>query len=343
MLKRIFNGLARHLGRKELSSRSFRCMGGVATVALGASCSRHIESVTAKVRALLERLESELSTRRFDSFISLLAKNAGVAPIPLSQDAYRVLSLAKQFDDLSGGASDVTVAPLVNLWGFGRTEGRGEIPSDEAIRELLPLVDHRRIKLEGLTAFLPEKGMAVDLGGIAKGYAVDRAFELCREAGMEDFLVDLSGNLRVCGVPRRRESWEIGVRDPLDRDRIVGGVTLQGGMALASSGNYERFIEVACQRYSHVIDPRTGFPAQGTTGVTVLAKDATTADGLSTSFLVEGLKGAKRLLAESPSVDVLIVPDRYPPEFWMTPGFARVLALLPDFSKAARILLLTSA
>ena len=342
MLKWILSGLARRFERKELPTRSFRSMGGVATVTTGASCSQHIEAITAKVRTLLEHLESELSAHRSDSFVSLLAKNAGVAAIPVSEDTYRVIGLSRQFDDLSDGASDVTVAPLMKLWGFGRTSGRGEIPSDKAIRELLPLVDHRRIILKNQTAFLPVQGMAVDLGGIAKGYAVDRAFDLCRQAGVEDFIVDLSGNLRVSGRPHWGESWEIGVRNPFNRFGIIGRVTLPSGMAVASSGSYERFIEVACQRYSHVINPRTGFPTEGTAGVTVLAKDATTADGLSTSFFVDGLRGAKGLLRKLPSVDVLIIPDKYPAEFWLTAGFEKVFDPVPEYSKAGRHLYSTS-
>jgi thiamine biosynthesis lipoprotein len=338
MLKRIFSSVARFLVRNELPSRSFRSMGGLATVTVGAACSQHIESATTKVHALFERLEGELSTHRSDSFISLLAENAGVAPLPVSEDTYRVLGLSQQFDEMSDGASDVTVAPLVNLWNFSGASGRSEIPSHEAIRELMPLVDHRRMILKNRTAFLPEKGMAVDLGGIAKGYAVDRAFDLCREAAVGDFLVDLSGNLRVSGCPGWGRSWEIGVRNPFDRSGIIGRVTLQGRRALASSGSYERFIEVACQRYSHVINPRTGYPVTGTAGVTILANDATTADGLSTSFFVVGLQGAKRLLQKSLSADVLIVPDKYPPELWLTPGFVKVFTPIPEFSKAVRIL-----
>jgi len=191
--------------------------------------------------------------------------------------------------------------------------GRSEIPSEQAIRETLPLVDYRRLILKDGTAYLPVNGMAVDLGGIAKGYAVDRAFDLCRREGLEDFIVDLSGNLQVAGVPHREESWKIGVRDPFDRSSTLGRIAMQSGTAVASSGSYERFVVIACRRYSHVIDPRSGYPVEGTAGVTVLAQNATTADGLSTSFFVRGLAGAKELLERCAPAEVLIVPDRYPP------------------------------
>jgi thiamine biosynthesis lipoprotein len=313
-------------------------MGGVATVTVGSAYSDRIEPVTAQVRGILEGLEREMSTYRSDSDVSLLADKAGVAPIAVSDDTYRVLSLAQRLGALSEGAFDITVAPLVRLWGFGTTPASAGFPLEETIREQLKLVNYRRLVLDGRTAFLPVKGMAVDLGGIAKGYAVDRAVDFCRSAGVKDFLIDLSGNIRVSGRPHWGEDWQIGIRDPFHRSRIMGKVTLQSGMALATSGNYERFVEIAGQRYCHIIDPRTGYPATGTAAVTILSADATTADALSTAFFVVGLKGADKLLQRTPSVDVLIVPDKYPIEIWVTPGFAKAFVPIPELSKAVRVL-----
>jgi thiamine biosynthesis lipoprotein len=322
--------------RSELPSRSFRSMGGLAAVTLGDAYSERIEPVTEQIRSIFERLEGELSTYRPDSAISLLAEKAGVAPIAFSDHAYQVLRAGQQFGELSEGAFDITAAPLLRLWGFGRTSAATDLPSQTDIQEQLRLVDYRRLVLREGTAFLPLKGMAVDLGGIAKGYAVDRAFEFCRSAGIKDFLIDLSGHIRVCGQPQWRMHWQIGVRHPFDRSRILGKITLRSGMALTTSGNYERFVEIGQQRYAHIINPRTGYPVTGTAGVTVLADDDTTADGLSTPFFVVGLKGAGQLLQKTPSVEVLIVPDKYPTEIWLTPGFRKVFVPIPQLSQAVR-------
>ena len=330
------SSVACFLLRIDLPSRSFPSMGGRATVTLGAAYSKRIESVTVQVRTIFERFERELSTYRPDSTISRLSEKAGVGPITVSDDVYRVLSLGQHYGELSEGAFDITVTPLVRLWGFGRTPARDDLPSEAAVQEQLRLVDYHRLVLKDQTAFLPAKGMAVDLGGIAKGYAVDRAFEFCRSAGIEDFLIDLSGHIRGYGKPHWGETWQIGVRDPFDRSRILGKVTLRSGMALATSGNYERFVELSGQRYAHIINPRTGYPVTGTAGVTILADDDTTADGLSTSYFVVGLKGAGNLLQKAPSVEVLIVPDKYPIEIWLTPGFSRVFVPIPELSKAVR-------
>jgi thiamine biosynthesis lipoprotein len=180
--------------------------------------------------------------------------------------------------------------------------------------------------------------MALDLGAIAKGYAVDLAFGSCRSVGLEDFLIDLSGNIRGSGRPQWGKSWQIGVRDPFDRSSIIGKIALRSGMALATSGDYERFVEISGQRFSHIINPKTGFPVTGTAGVTILCGDATTADGLSTSFFVAGLKGSGKLLQKPQSAEVLIVPDKYPIEIWLTKGFAEVFVPIPELANRVRIL-----
>jgi thiamine biosynthesis lipoprotein len=331
-------GLINWSRKRELASRSFRSMGGLAAVTLGASSSGRVEPITEQIRTLFEQLEKELSAYRPDNAISHLAEKANVSPVAVSDDAFRVLGLGKHFGELSDGAFDITMAPLATLWGFGRTSEPVALPSEAAIQEQLKLVDYRRLVLAEGTAFLPVKGMAVDLGGIAKGYAVDRAFDLCRSAGIEDFLIDLSGNIRTSGRPRWREKWQIGVRDPLDRSRIIGKVSIQNSMALATSGSYERFVQITGVHYSHVIDPRTGYPVTGTAGATILSGDATTADGLSTPFFIGGLKEAGQLLRKAPAAEVLIVPDKYPTEIWLTPGFAKAFFPLPELAKALRLL-----
>ena len=313
-------------------------MGGLAVVTLGASYGDRIDAITKQIEDLFTRLEKELSTYRFDSVITQLEEQASVAPVRVSDDALRVLTLGKQFGDLSGGSFDITIPPVLRLWGFGPDKEPTTVPSEGEIQDRLKLVDYRRLELADHTAYLPMKGMAVDLGGIAKGFAVDRAFELCRKAGIEDFLLDLSGNLRASGKPRWRGAWQIGVRDPYDRSHILGKVNVREGWALATSGSYERFVLLGDTRYSHVMDARTGQPVKGTASVTILAPDAATADGLSTPFFIAGLDGAGALLAKVPRAEVMIVPDTYPTEIWLTPGFADAFLPAPQFAEAIRLI-----
>jgi thiamine biosynthesis lipoprotein len=306
------------------------------TVVLGTEYADRIELVLERVRAIFDRLEAEMSVYRADSSFAELSRMAGVAPVAVSEDAYRVLSLGQQFGSLSEGAFDLTAAPLVSLWGFNGAPVPTAFPSDRSIRECLKLVDYRRLVLRDGTAFLPVPGMAVDVGGIAKGYAVDRACESCLSAGIRDFLIDFSGNIRAAGRPSRRANWQIGVRDPWDRSRIIGKIALPSGMAVATSGNYERFVKIFGQRFSHIVDPRTGYPANGTASVTVLCADAVTADALSTALFIAGLRGAAQLLKKAPPAELLIVPDEHPMELFSTPGLAKTgfragLTLRPVF------------
>lgn len=300
-------------------------MGTLATVTLGAGYADRIESATEQIQGIFDRLESEMSAYRPASTISELSRMAGVVPIAIPKDTYRVLDFGQHFGSLTSGAFDITASPLVSLWGFNGATVPMATPSDQTIREFLKRVDYRRLVLGDGTAYLPCKGMAVDVGGIGKGYAIDRAFDYCLGSGIQDFLIDFSGNLRAAGRPSRRSSWQVGVRDPFDGSRILGKFALPSGLAVATSGSYERFVEIAGQPFSHIIDPRTGYPVSGTASVTVLCGNAITADALSTAFFVTGLEGAVELLKKVPSVELLLVPDRYPARLSLTAGLDKAL------------------
>jgi len=320
----------------DFRSESFRSMGTTATLTLAPGCTDPIDLVIAQIRKVFDDLESEMSAYRRDNAIWELSAKAGVAEVTVAPDTYRVLDRGQTFANLSEGAFDATAAPLVRLWGFSGGSKPKSFPSAEAIQERLRLVDYRRLILHDGRAFLAQIGMAVDLGGIGKGYAVDCAYDRCRSLGIRDFLFNFSGNIRVSGRPARRKQWQIGVRDPFDRSAIIGKIDLPGGMALATSGGYENFVDLDGRRFSHLIDPRTGYPASGTASATVLTSDATAADGLSTAFFVLGVEGAHNLLGRVPSAEVLIIPDRQPLELWMTPGISKAFTPIPNLRYVTR-------
>lgn len=322
----------------ELAARSFRSMGTLAAITMGPNYSDRIDAITEAIRTIFNRLEREMSAYRPDSAISKLSRMAGVAPVAVPEDTRRVLSLGQHFGNLSAGAFNIAAAPLTRLWGFNGSPAPPTLPSEQSIREMQDLTENNRLILENGTAFLTAKGMAVDVGGIAKGYAIDRAYDYCLNEGIRDFLIDFSGNVRAAGQPSRQGGWQVGIRDPFDRTTILGRITLPDGMAVATSGSYERFVTILGERFSHIIDPRTGYPVTATASATVLCADAVTADAMSTAFFVTGIKGAPELLSKLfPSVEVILVPDSYPTVLWLTPGADRILAT----QKAERRSLLT--
>lgn len=322
----------------DFRSESFRSMGTMATLTLAPSCTDPIDPVVAQICKVFDDLEFEMSAYRRDNAIWELSAKAGVTEVTVSPDTYRVLDRGQTFAYLSEGAFDATAAPLVRLWGFNGGSKPNCIPSTEAIRERVRLVDYRRLILHDGKAFLAQKGMAVDLGGIGKGYAVDRAYDFCLNLGIRDFLFNFSGNMRAAGRPGRREGWQIGVRNPFDRSQIIGKIALPSGMALATSGGYENFVDIDGRRFSHIIDPTTGYPVSGTAGVTILTSDAITADGLSTAFFVLGVEGAHNLLGKVRSTEVLIIPNRHPLELWMTPGISKMFTSIQNLRCTARTL-----
>ncbi len=320
---------------KEFPSVSFKSMGTRATVTVSAEYRSKLPRLSAEVQAAFEKLESLFSTYRSDSEISRLGAAAGKAPLPLSEDTFRILDLSKRYGEVTQGAFDVTVAPLVRLWGFGAVPP-SHVPEPQVIEERLRRVDFRRLELRGGHAFLPA-GMSVDLGGIGKGYAVDRAFEIARRLGVNAAMLDLGGNIRVIGQAGKGTRWTIGVRNPFAKEQILGKISLPDGAAVATSGDYERFVEIGDRRFSHIIDPRTGYPVEAMAGVTVVAPDATMSDALSTGLFVLGIKSGRGILRSFPGVEAIFIPDRDPIRIHVTKGMTRLFVPLPEFASSVTV------
>jgi len=309
-------------------SMEWVCMGTIAAVSVPAGQSGRLPGLRETVAERLASVERDLSVFRADSVLNAVNAAAGTRElVPVNAHAAAVLAHALQVAEASGGAFDPTVGPLMALWGF-RGLPVADPPTGEAIAEVLEHVGWRHIRLdtsvpEAPSAALARPGMRLDLGGVAKGYAVDLAYDRLRAAGETDFLVNLGGNLRGCGLPGAgRDGWRVGVRDPFNREGILGAVTLREGEAAATSGNYERFVILRGVRYAHILDPRSGRPVTGVAGVTVLAPTAMQADALSTALFVLGPADGLRLLAAQPGCHALWVLDEEPLRTIASPGFS---------------------
>jgi thiamine biosynthesis lipoprotein len=206
----------------------------------------------------------------------------------------------------SDGAFDITVEPLVRAWGF--LGGPRRVPSEAEARAAFALVGAGDVRFDSSarTIRFARRGMRVDLGGIAKGYAVDLAMRELRAHGVQDALVDASGNMLSAGHPATSPAWRIGLRDPRDRQAYFARVTLMGD-AISTSANYEQFVAKDGRRYGHILDPRTGRPAEGMLAVTVVAADATTTDAWDTPLFVLGPEAARRKARERADVAAILV------------------------------------
>jgi thiamine biosynthesis lipoprotein len=265
------------------------------------------------VRLALDTVELRMSTYRPDSELSRLNRHASDAPFALSPDAATVFALAQDVARRTGGVFDVTVAPVVDAWGFGPSKLH-RIPSAQELATLGERVGHRMLALDPRAGAIRKArpDVSADLSGIAKGFAVDQAARALESLGFENYLVEAGGEVRTRGLNPQREPWRIGIERPDAVPPAVHHVVPLSGLALATSGDYRIYFEEAGRRYSHEIDPATGAPiAHGLASVSVVHADCALADAWSTALFVLGpekglaLAEAERLAAHF----ILRTPD----------------------------------
>ena len=262
--------------------------------------AEHKDSAVAKKAiksALLEgeRIESLLSIYKQESEISMINLKAGVEEVKVSGDSLYVIDESLSYSRLSDGAFDITVGPLIELWGFNG--GKRKVPRKSTIKKALALINYRKVTInrEKSTVKLERRGMKIDLGAIAKGYAVDRMIAVLESKGIKEALVNAGGDIYALGNPAGKSAWEIGIRNPRKRSEIIDVIKVKD-KAVATSGDYEQFFFAAGRRYSHIMDPRTGLPASGVVSVTVIAQTAMAADALSTTLFVLGKEEGDKLI-----------------------------------------------
>jgi thiamine biosynthesis lipoprotein len=268
-------------------------MGTYGRVTLVTDDSAAAWGVAAIALAELRWVDSLMSNWTTTSEVARLNREAGTKETRVHPEVGRVLQAALALWKESGGAYDITVEPLVRAWGF--LGGPRRVPSEAEIQAALAHVGAQRVH------FAPETGMLrfddpatrIDLGGIAKGYAVDVAAKSLVARGVRNALVDLSGNMFAMGSPPGASGWRIGIRDPRDRIPFLARLTLHGE-GISTSGQYEQFVAVNGRTYGHIMDPRTGWPVQGLIAVTVVSPSAMECDGWDTPLFVVGLDAARR-------------------------------------------------
>jgi thiamine biosynthesis lipoprotein len=253
-------------------------------------------------------IEDRMSVTLPDSELNRINTHAGIEPVQVQSDVFEVLELAVHYAELSDGAFDPTVGPLVSLWNIGGDNPR--LPSPEEIDALLPLVSWRDLELdrERGTVFLKRPGMALDLGAIAKGYAADEAAEILRKNRIKRAIIDLGGNILTYGEKRDKSPWRVGVQNPLDSRGAYIGIVEIRDQTVVTSGVYERFFEAAGIRYHHLLAPADGYPARnGLLSISIVTGRSVDADALSTAVFVLGYERGKALVESLEGVGAIFV------------------------------------
>lgn len=260
-----------------------------------------------KIDAELVNINQLMSTYIDDSELSRFNQWRSTEPFLLSAQTLVVMEEAKRLGELSEGVLDVTVGPLVNLWGFGPDARPEKIPSAKDILEAKQKVGLDRLKLTETSASKSHPDLYVDLSTIAKGYGVDRLAEILEQYDIHNYLVEVGGEMRLSGNKTNGQDWRVAIEKPVTKERAVERIISVGNNAIATSGDYRNYYEEAGERYSHLIDPTTGKPINhNLVSVTVINPSSMTADGLATALNVMG-KDKALLLAEKYDLAVLMI------------------------------------
>ncbi|MFM2482241.1 FAD:protein FMN transferase [Celerinatantimonas sp. YJH-8] len=285
------------------------------------------QTLQALVDKELEQVNDEMSTYRPQSELSLFNSQQTTQVVPISDHLRTVVTEALRISGLTGGAFDITVGPLVNLWGFGPTGRPDKVPSPEKLSAAEKEIGYHHLHLstEGWQKDIP--GLYVDLSGIAKGYGVDRVADLLKAQGFHNFLVNVGGELRQQGHNDQNEPWRVAVEKPrYNGSQAVERIVTPGDRAIATSGDYRNYFEENGIRYSHEIDPKTGHPIQNrVVSASVIADNCMTADGFATAFMVMGRKASIDFAtAHKMAVMIIEKTDEGYAEFY-TPEFKQYL------------------
>ena len=268
------------------------------------------EEVLDKVFKRVQEIENLVSINKEETEIDKLNENAGISPVKLSDTSFEIIEKALYYSKLSTGGYDLTVGPLVKLWNIGLPEAK--VPTQEEINEVIKNIDYTKVVLNKDTkeVFLSQKGMLLDLGSIAKGYAADEIVKILKEENINSAIIDLGGNIYALGFKEGNKNWKIGIQNPFDnRGKIVGSLEVSN-KTVVTSGVYERYIEQDGQTYHHILNPETGYPYEtDIAGVSIIADKSIDGDALSTLVFTKGLEKGLELVENIDGVDAIFITN----------------------------------
>ena len=257
----------------------------------------------------IQRIEKLLTTFNEESETSLINRYAGMAPVAVSRETFELIERSIRISRVTQGSFDISYGSIdKRLWNFDTN--MKALPDKETAKKMVRLINYRNIILddENCTVFLKEKGMRIGFGGIGKGYAAERARYVMKSEGVESGIVNASGDLTTWGMQPNGQPWTIGIVDPNHAHQLFSYLNVTN-MAVATSGNYEKFVIINGKKYSHTIDPRTGLPVSGIKSVTIITLNAEIADAMATPVMVMGLKAGMNLINQMKDIEAIVIDD----------------------------------
>jgi len=256
----------------------------------------------------ITRIEKLISSWNPNSQTSEINKNAGVQPVKVDVELFNLIQRGIGISTLTDGAFDISYASMDNIWKFDGS--MTEMPEEAAIKASVSKVGYQNILLnkKDHTVFLKLKGMKIGFGAIGKGYAADKAKELLISRGVVAGIINASGDMNTWGKQPNGDSWQVAITNPMNKNKVFALLPLDNG-AVVTSGNYEKYVTFNNTRYTHIIDPRSGYPATGIVSVTVFAPKAELADALATSVFVMGKEVGLNRIEQLPKVECIIIDD----------------------------------
>ncbi|MFT4015387.1 MAG: FAD:protein FMN transferase [Agriterribacter sp.] len=301
--------LSSNVSAQTIRKRVTTLMGSRFEIIITAKDSASAEQYIDTVIAEITRIESLISEWRPATQISEVNNNAGIRPVKVDKEVFELTRRAIYFSRISDGAFDISFAAMDRIWKFD--DSMTEMPSPESVKKSVAKVGYRNIILDSInsTIFLKLEGMKIGFGSIGKGYAADRGRQVMLEHGVYAGIVNASGDMTAWGTQPDGTGWKIGITNPFNADSLLAIIALKNA-SVTTSGSYEKYVEFNGRRYSHIINPKTGYPATGLTSVTVTGPNAETANGFSTALMVLGRKKGLRLIKKYPAYSCIMITDK---------------------------------
>ena len=298
------------LNAQEIAQRrTLKLMGSRFDITMVANDSVSANNYIDDAIAEITRIENLISSWKPDSQTSLINRNAGINPVVVDQELIDLILRAIQISKITNGAFDISYASVDKVWKYDGTMTRK--PTDEEIQNSISKIGYQNIIVDKSqsTVFLKLEGMKIGFGAIGKGYAADKTRQILRAKGVKSGIINASGDLTTWGKQTDGKEWMVGITNPLNKDQVFSWFPVINA-AVATSGNYEKFVEFDGVKYSHIIDPRTGYPSTGLVSVTIFAKSAELCDALATSVFITGVEVGLDMINQLKGVECIIIDDQ---------------------------------